>query len=79
MLIRLMLIDEIWTQCYRITIIYGEIWIIFITSSQFQVADACLVGGLEHVFFSHSVGNFIILTDSYVLKGLVETTNQIYT
>ena len=66
MLILLKLIDEIWTQCYRITIIYGEIWIIFITSSQFQVVDACLVGGLEHVFvFSHSVGNFIILTDSY--------------
>jgi hypothetical protein len=32
--------------------------------------ENCLVGGLEHyVFLIHSVGNFIIPTDSYFSEG----------
>ena len=38
-----------------------------------------LVGGLEHVLYFHSVGNFIIPTDElhHFSEGQVETTNQL--
>ena len=35
-----------------------------------------LIGGLEHVLFFHSIGNFIIPTDEAIFFRGVETTNQ---
>jgi hypothetical protein len=35
-----------------------------------------LIGGLEHVLFFHSIGNFIIPTDELIFFRGVETTNQ---
>ena len=38
---------------------------------------SALVGGLEHVLFSHSVGNFIIPIDELIFfQGCGSTTNQ---